>query len=358
MTLCHIGVIAAIVGTMSAARPSSAQTGTRERDRVAATQRMEGQAVLALADAAMAGRPAASDFQVRWQNDFLKAQRGTWVPFTLTIEAEKLPTRTVLVYVRAVAKPQGDARSKVRSDEGAYPVDAIFPVELGADAASSTRVSRGFSIDPGEYDVYVVVRERASPVASRARPKAAVLAKALSVPNFWDGGLTTSSIIVAEKLSVLNEPIGADDLAEHPYVIGQNDITPAADLTFRRDEELVVVFLVYNATVTSSKNFDIQVEYDFFRRGGRGAIGAAITTSHSPARPGERYFNHTDPQRFNPAIMGARFDPNDGHPVLAGQGVPLGGFESGDYRLAITVTDVLSGKFVTRDLVFSVESRH
>jgi len=78
--------------------------------------------------------------------------------------------------------------------------------------------------------------------------------------------------------------------------------------------------------------------------------------SHPPERAGERYFNHTDPQRFNPAIMGAQFDPGAGQPVLAGQGIPLGSFDRGDYRLAIKVIDLLSGKVVTRDVTFTVGS--
>ena len=118
-----------------------------------------------------------------------------------------------------------------------------------------------------------------------------------------------------------------------------------------------MVLLVYNPTVTPEKHFDLQVEYHFFRQVGGGPGGRRRPGgSHPPARDGERYFNHTDPQRFNPAIMGAQFDPGAGHPVLAGQGIPLAGFEQGDYRLAIKVTDLLSGKFVTRDVTFTVGS--
>jgi hypothetical protein len=121
---------------------------------------------------------------------------------------------------------------------------------------------------------------------------------------------------------------------------------------------LVVVLLVYNQTVTPEKHFDIQVEYHFFQRvaAGRKPEGVAAATPHPPARDGERYFNHTDPQRFNPAIMGMQFDPGAGRPVLAGQGIPLGTFDPGDYRLAIKVTDLLSGRFVTRDVTFTVGS--
>jgi hypothetical protein len=53
-------------------------------------------------------------------------------------------------------------------------------------------------------------------------------------------------------------------------------------------------------------------------------------------------------------MMGAQFDPAAGTPVLAGQGILLSGFEPGDYRLGITVTDLLSRRTLSRDVAFSV----
>ena len=70
----------------------------------------------------------------------------------------------------------------------------------------------------------------------------------------------------------------------------------------------------------------------------------------------ERYFNHTKPQRFTPVILGPQFDPAAGHPLMAGQGVPLAPFVEGEYRLVITVTDVVTGKSIARDVVFTVVS--
>ena len=347
---------------LAAAPQNLTRTSREARDRALEDQRLEGQAVLELADAAMAGKAVPADLQIRWHNDFLKAQQGTFVPFTLTLQASK-PIAAALVYVRAVprAKDAAPGGNPVRvsrkgAEESGYPVDAIFPVEF--EPAPEARVTRGFAVAPGDYDVYVVIRERpASGTPRRQRPRAAVLAQALTVPDFWGTELTTSSVILADRLNVLSEPIGADELAERPYVIGQNDITPAADGLFGRDEELVVVFLVYNPTVSSDRKFDLQVEYHFFKRiGPGGKAGAGAVAPHPPSREGERYFNHTDPQRFNPATMGAQFDPGAGQPVLAGQGVPLAGFEPGEYRLAIKVTDLLSGKIVMRDVNFTVGS--
>jgi hypothetical protein len=332
------------------------------------TQREEGEAILALADAALAGKSVPSDFRLQWQNDFVKAQRGTFVPFTLTIEASQLNRRLALVYVRATrrstvltsAKPARNSRSGKGeperdrgADEGAYPVDAIFPVELPA--SGSARISRGFSIMPGEYDVFVVMRERVDPASPRSRPKASVHRQPLSVPDFRTGELTTSSVMLADRLNVLSEPVPADRLAERPYAIGRNEITPAQDRRFGRDEELIVVFLVYNPMVTPERQFDVTVEYHFFRK----VAGAAVQSpsgAHPPERVGEEYFNRTDPQRFNPALMGAAFDPTSGEPMMAGQVVPLAGFETGEYRLDVQVTDLLSGKTISRDVLFTVGS--
>ena len=359
--------------------PSAGVLDAAQGERLAERQR-EGEALLALADATMAGRRGApsGEFTIRWRNAFLKAQQGTFVPFTLLIDARGGLPDSALVYVRAVARPAAQASDSLlrtgptrgrerpaagrqmatgaaRKPDSEYPVDAIFPVALGPDGANGARINRGFSIAPGHYDVYVVVRERPGGRAPAAAVRAGVTVQPLLVPDFREGELTTSSVILADRLTVLPEPLTADELVERPYVFGQNEITPASDEQFRRSEELVVVFLVYNPTVTPEKHFDVQVEYHFFQRAARAPQqDAAPPGSHPPLLEGERYFNHTIPQRFSPDMLGLQFDPDAGHPVLAGQGIPLAGFDPGDYRLAIKVIDRLSGKFVMRDVTFTV----
>jgi hypothetical protein len=350
------------------AAPGSFVQGPRPADgrqagRTVQTQRLEGEAILALADAALEGKPVPSDFRIEWQNEFLKAQRGTFVPFTLTVDLSRISRPAALVYVRAVRQSGGtgeDAATTGRRDrhgvEADFPVDAIFPVELQQEPGQIARIHRGFSLAPGRYDVFVVMQERLEPAAPDVRPKASVLRQPLTVPDFWAPGLTTSTVIVADRLDVLGQPLAPDDLAERPYVIGQNDVTPAVDRRFRRDEELIVIFLVYNPTVTSGKQYDLQVEYHFFRRaaGTAGRDTREVRSDHPPALEGERYFNHTEPQRFNAANAGALADPAGAQPVVAGQGVPLAGFEPGDYRLAIRITDLLAGKSILRDVLFTV----
>ena len=166
-------------------RPRNEPTGERQAER---TQREEGDAILGLADSALAGKPTPSDFVVQWQNDFVKAQRGTFVPFTLSVDVSDLRQRSALVYVRAVRalpRPSGTARSSTRGEERAYPVDAIFPVDLPP--GSAARISRGFSVEPGEYDVFVVMRERLDPAAPRTRPKVSVVKQRAERSGFPDG---------------------------------------------------------------------------------------------------------------------------------------------------------------------------
>jgi hypothetical protein len=349
------GVVAALLLLLAAANASAQFTpDRREHDRAEEARRREGEALVGLADAAMTGHSAA-DFPIRWSNDFFKAQTGTFVPFTITIDRSKLTSPAALLYLRAVRRSQ-PTPVPARGGPVRYPFDIIFPVELSGAASGPLRVTRGFAVAPGEYDIYVAFRERApDPLRPERRLKAAVLKQPLSVPDFWTGELTTSSVMLADRIDALPAPIGPDDVLERPYVIGTNEVHLAPSSVFRRTAELVVVFLIYNPSVTGQQNFDIQVDYHVFRRTGAGVPDGAPRTGSDPeARTGERYVTRTNPQRFTPANMGAAFDPSAGQPLMAGQGILLSSFQEGEYRLGITVTDLLSRKTLRRDVTFTV----
>ncbi|HZB25251.1 MAG TPA: hypothetical protein VE379_03900, partial [Vicinamibacterales bacterium] len=183
--------------------------------------------------------------------------------------------------------------------------------------------------------------ERVEADRPRLSRRAGVLTRRLILPDFPSDELTVSSIMLADRVTVLDRPLPDDQLTERPYVIGLSEIQPAADNFLRQDEELIVVLLVYNPFVTPERKFDVEVEYHFYSR-----------HADSP----ERFFNRTKPQRFTPAVMGPQFDPSAGHPLMAGQGVPLAAFPQGDYRLAIKVTDIVTGRSIQRDVVFTILS--
>ena len=324
-----------VTAGLASAAVAAAQTASERKQ--LDEQQQEAEALVDLADAAMDGESVPADFALHWRNDYLKAQQGTFVPFVVTIDTSHATASEALLYVRA-ARRSATGPERRRRGVAPYPFDEIFPVALSG--AQAVRFMRGFSVAPGDYDLYVAVRGRAAPGKEKAARKASVLKQPLSVPDFWSGDLTTSTVILADRLTVLDEPVAPDQLAERPYVIGRNDVVPASDARFRKDEELIAVFLVYNHTVQGDGKFDVQVEYHFFFR-----------------RPeGESYVNRTEPQRFNAATIGAQGHASTGQPLMAGQAVPLAAFQEGDYRLAIRVTDLISGKTVTRDVEFTVGS--
>ena len=228
-------------------------------------------------------------------------------------------------------------------------------MELLAPAGQPVRITRGFAVPAGAYDVYVVLRERPGPSGADSRAlRASVLRQPLSVPDFWTDELATSTVMLATGIHPLPAPVAPDDLLEQPYAIGQNEIEIAPESTFRRSREMIVAFLIYNPTVTSERQFDVQVDYHVFRRDAAAGSTLDAATDHPPARTGERYVSRTTPQRFNPDTMGTQIDPAAGQPLLAGQGILLSSFQEGDYRIGITVTDLLSRRTLSRDVTFTV----
>jgi hypothetical protein len=201
----------------------------------------------------------------------------------------------------------------------------------------------------------VVLRESVpDPADGGERPrKAAALVREIDVPDFWTGELATSTVILADRLETLEESVPMAELDEDPYVVGTRRIHPASSSVVPKNRELIIVFLIYNPTVDRDKHFDVQVDYHLYRKD-PGGTSARTTGDIPPPGPGERYVTRTHPQRFNPSLMGRQFDPTGGAPVLAGQGILLSDVEPGEYRLLITVTDLLSRRVATRDVTFTV----
>jgi hypothetical protein len=327
----------------------------KQQEKIAQAQRQEIQALVKIVDAAMAGQPAPTDITGTLQPYFLKAlDNKTYVPFTILVDPAKVASPSVAMYIRVAPKgatgpaapPAEKKDEKKKDDKNAeepppYPFEDVHFLELRATAAGQPhRVSRAFAVAAGEYDVYVALKETAPQGGQPqgAQPKSGLVKQTLTVPNYWNGELNTSSVLLADKVEPLTAPIPKEEQAEHPFTLGNTEITPAPDLKFATREELSVIFLVYNPQLTSDKKPDLTVEYNF----------------HQKAADGEKFFNKTDAQAFNSQTLPPQFDVTAGHQIVAGQAVPLAKFPQGDYRLEIKVTDKLSGKSLTRDVNFTV----
>jgi hypothetical protein len=281
----------------------------------------------------MGGEPAPSDVQMTLTPYFLKSQeQRTFVPFVLDVKGA--PAADAAMYVRIV-NPSAQPDAKTKKVE--YPWDDIHFIP--ASALASGKINRVFMAAPGTYDVYVAIKERLAEKAPKNQvAKIGVLKTQITVPDYWSGELATSSIIVTDKVNVLNAPVSADEGRERPFVFGTQELVPASDMEFKKSEQLATFFQVYNAGLGPDGKPNLVMEYNFHRKEG----GA------------EKFFNKTNPQTINASVLPATFDPSK-FPVPGGIEVPLTSFPEGDYRLEIKISDKASGKTLTKDVNFTVK---
>ena len=200
------------------------------------------------------------------------------------------------------------------------------------------RIQRSFTVPAGAYDIYVAVKEPSSQAKNAPPAKSSVIKQTVTVPDFWNNELTTSSVIVAQRIDPLPAPLTPQQQIDRPYALGGIEIVPVNDLKMSKKVELQTFMIIYNPKTDSMNKPDVLVEYNFYAK----AAGA------------EKFFNKTTPQNLNAQTLPPQFDVAAGHQLQAGQGVPLASFPEGDYRLEIKVTDKIANKSLTRDVNFTV----
>jgi hypothetical protein len=314
----------------------------------------EGQALSKLADPALASQVGPNDFNVAWaREDFLKGPKDKeFVPFTITLDPTKVGAENLALYWRVV--PAGTAApaaadAKKNDKQQAKPIWEGITLVPVAGAQNPLRLSRSFVAPMGSYDVYVVAKELQID-KKNAPPKTVVLKQTVTVPDFWNNDLTTSSVILTDKIDPLPAPLGQAQLVERPYAaLGVMEIFPAPSAKLSKKSELSVFFLIYNPKPDATQKPDISIEYNFCQ-----AAPGNQPKPDEPCKAGEKFYNKTDPQVMNGMTLPPGFDLSMGHQLQTGQAVPLAGFPEGDYRLEIKITDKLAGKTVTRDVPFTV----
>jgi len=340
----------------------TAQKNDKKQDEI---QAREIQSIDKLVDDAVAGQAAPNDLGVTWvHEDYMKAAKNTFVPFTLTIEPSKLAgPATLTLYWRVVSKtaaaappPPPAANQKKDDKKNAPPTKRDFPYEgISTVAVTSPttplRVSRSFDVPGGAYDVYVIVKEQnpATPPKNAPALKASVVKQSVTVPDFWNGELSTSSVIVTQRIDPLPTPLTPQQQAERPYAMGSMELVPVVDMKFSKKSELSTLAFVYNPKLDGANKPDVVVEYSFCQ-----IVAGSQPKAGEPCKAGEKFFNKTNPQNFNAQTLPPQWDAAAGHQVQTGQAVPLASFPEGEYRLEIKVTDKLANKSVTRDVNFSV----
>ena len=345
---CTLALTLAIFTILSLVPPVVAQEQYEE------AVRQEIQSLVEVVQAAVQGQLVPTERPFGWENDFLKgAEGGTYVPFTLVIEPGLITSPSVVMYVlvtehaetpeQATTERQLGVIDSFPPPEQAQEVGTVFEtaylIDVDTSESVAHRISRAFTVPGGaEYDVYVAVKETNHPAETDEPARVMMLREQVTVPDFWTDQLGTSSIMMAERVEPLAAPLSEEEQVADPYTLGMTRIIPVSDSTFAGDEDLSLVFMVYNPKLTPDNKPDVTVEYSF----------------HQQTSDGEEYFNRTTPQNFNAQTLPPTFDLAAGHQLVAGQSVPLSLFPEGEYRLEIEVTDNTAGVSVTQDVMFTV----
>jgi hypothetical protein len=263
----------------------------------------------------------------------MKSQEArTFVPFVLSVK--DAPAAPAALYIRVV-NPAAQPDPKAKKIE--YPWDDIHFIPQEKVTPTLHRV---FMAPAGTYDVYIAYKER-TPEKNAPRgfvPKMGVLKTQVTVPDYYNGELNTSTVLVAEKVNMLTAPISMEEARERPFAFGMQELLPAVDMEFKKAEELSIFFQVYNAGLDPAGKPNLTLEYEFHKTEG----GA------------EKFFNKTNPQVVTAATLPPQFDPAK-FPVPGGITVPLASFGEGQYRLAVKITDKAAGKTISRDVKFTVK---
>lgn len=322
-------VVALVVSASFAVAEQAPKKDDRKRSK---QEQQEIEQVVKLVDGVMAGQPAPADITMSLEPFFMKSQEArTFVPFLLTVN--NAPAAPAALYIRVV-NPAAQPDPKAKKVE--YPWDDIHFL---TQAQVQPTLHRVFMAPAGTYDVYVAYRERLPEKAPRgAVAKMGVLKSQVTVPDFYNGELNNSTILVADKVNMLSAPIGPEEARERPFVFGMQELVPAPDMEFKKSEELSIFFQVYNAGLDQAGKPNLTLEYEF----------------HKTEGGGEKFFNKTTPQVVNASVLPPQFDPAK-FPVPGGITVPLTSFGDGEYRLSIKISDKAAGKTLSRDVKFTVK---
>lgn len=326
----------AVALVMSASLAAAQQAPKPDNKKRSKQEQQEIEQVVKLIDAVMAGQPAPSDITMTLDPFFMKSQeQRTFVPFVLTVT--NAPKTDAVMYVRVV-NPDKQPDPKAKKVE--YPWDDIHFVTAAQLAGDPVKLNRVFMATAGTYDVYVAVKERQPEKAPKnAVAKMGVLKTKVTVPDFYNGELATSTVLIADKVNTLTAMINPDEARERPFVFGMQELVPAGDMEFKKVEELSIFFQVYNSGLDTTGKPNLTLEYEF----------------HKAEGTGEKFFNKTNPQSVNGTNLPPQFDPAK-FPVPGGITVPLGSFGEGSYRLNVKITDKANNnKVLSQDIKFTVK---
>ena len=208
-------------------------------------------------------------FPIQFQNDFLKAQNArVWVPITLTLDPAKLTTGALTLYLRvaprgmsappppAPAPDAEDGPEEERQEEGrqagrrqppTYPFEDVSFLDLKPTAGSAPahharRCRAGRQLRSLRRDARACRGRRD---AEGRRAQAAAGRAELLERRVHDQHRSCSP----SASTSCSAPVTPDQQSERPYAFGQKEVIVSPDHKFKKAQELIVLFQIYNPTL-------------------------------------------------------------------------------------------------------------
>lgn len=352
-----LGILLALVSAL----PVIAQT--KEEKKAMEAQQQSVRTLARVVDGLHAGKLAAGGYTIKangkddavpspadtldltWRHDTFKAVQGkVYVPFTIGYEGGKALPNNVMMLVRVVKKGTPIAKDPQKTP---YEFEQVFTGDAVAPASGKpVELTRRIVVPSGDLDVYVALQPAPGPEPRKGDVMLKGVARKfdLSLPDLWNGELTTSSMLLIDKIEPLKEAPTQDTIVYKPYTFTGADMSLARDVEFKKTEELTLYFHVYNPTL-ENKRPDVSVEYEFLKKDAEG---------EKPAMTEDGKKLVYNAQKYNAQTLPAQWDPDLGFQVAPGFAIPLNLFPVGDYRINIKIIDNKAQKTITREVTFKV----
>ena len=249
------------------------------------------------------------------------------IPMLLQADVYRGPNRSAHVSVAVGATlPQSSAvHLRVFA---AGPERRLLAEARATAAAGVVRLTREFTLEPGEYELDAAIGE---PQPGGA---AAVARSPLTVADMSLGSLAATPLVIGDAVARVPHTD-----TEQPFIFGATGLTPATSDRFRQSRDLHVAFRVYNGSGEPGAAPDLSVEYVFYQQVG----------------DRRRFFNKIKPQAVQ-ASASARPIDAAARAVSTGMTIPLASFPLGDFELTARITDNRSKQTITRQARFHVGS--
>lgn len=241
------------------------------------------------------------------------------VPITLQIPNGQMGYRTkdgvhssiVNVYAR-ITTPGGRLVQTFEEAVAHDVPDSLFQKSL----AQSSLYQRSVPLHPGLYRLDVVVKDVES-------GNIGVIETSLRVPQYEEGILNASSLILADKI----EPVPSGQIGLGQFVFGAYKVRPRLSHNFTNAENLGIFLQLYNLKTDDVLNV------------------TSVSATYRLLRDKQQIWTSTE----NSASI-----RRDGEQITLNRRLPLAAFAPGHYTLEIKVHDNFSHQIVTRTADFEI----